>query len=54
MKLFVALLLLSICVVYASAIGIGFKQAVGARGKLVCNGKPVKAKVKLYDDGELI
>jgi hypothetical protein len=41
-----------ICLVVGSeAFGLGRKQSSGARGQVVCNGKPYPdALIKLYDD----
>ncbi|KAI1730500.1 transthyretin-like family domain-containing protein [Ditylenchus destructor] len=45
------LLLLGFCGLYCEALGIGRKQSSGARGVLLCDGKPASGvEVKLYDD----
>ncbi|KAI6240683.1 Transthyretin-like family protein [Aphelenchoides fujianensis] len=50
-RLLSSLLVCSLLIHACSSIGLGRKQAAGARGRLMCDGKPASGVlVKLYDD----
>ncbi|KAI6230372.1 Transthyretin-like family protein [Aphelenchoides fujianensis] len=50
-RLFSSVLVCSLLIHACSSIGLGRKQAAGARGRLMCDGKPASGVlVKLYDD----